>query len=322
MRRTPSAGCSTGSWRRPTHRPCGRTWPAAGPCAAELRQVETARSWVRGLPAVDPPFGFYERLLDTRRRRRWAAAAMVAAAAASVAFVGTLPAREAPVKPAVANLIRTHAVTASVDGDPVSRLATAGVPVSFRAVKSLIGAAALAVIVEWRVRPVRVAADSETALDLGPPAGPSGIVLGCGRRGVARRQGERHRQLTVEGLAGGVLLFGGPTPLMALDQARLVRQNAAWDVLWPAAFGSPEPARQRRRSTSSGCRSVPASLGYETVIVDIRRGEQGARAFVCRALQRAVAPPRAVRRPGPHPAIGWVPSASKSTPPRRPWPGR
>jgi anti-sigma factor RsiW len=101
-------------------------------CAAELRQVETARSWVRGLPAVDPPFGFYERLLDTRRRRRWAAASLVAAAAASVAFVGVLPAREAPVKPAVANLIRTHAVTASVDGDPVSQLATAGVPVSFR----------------------------------------------------------------------------------------------------------------------------------------------------------------------------------------------
>ena len=101
-------------------------------CAAELRQVETARSWVRGLPAIDPPFGFYERLLDTRRRRRWAAASLAVAAAASVAFVGVLPAREAPVKPAVANLIRTHAITASVDGDPVSQLATAGVPVSFR----------------------------------------------------------------------------------------------------------------------------------------------------------------------------------------------
>ncbi len=101
-------------------------------CAAELRQVETARSWVRRLPEVDPPLGFYERLLDTRSRRRWAVASLAAAAAASVAFVGVLPAREAPVKPAVATLIRTHAVTASVDGDPVSQLATAGVPVSFR----------------------------------------------------------------------------------------------------------------------------------------------------------------------------------------------
>lgn len=100
-------------------------------CAAELRDVELARSWVRALPAVDPPFGFYERLLGSRRRR-WGAASLVAAAAASVAFVGVLPAREAPVEPAVANLIRTHAVTASVDGDPVSQLATAGVPVTFR----------------------------------------------------------------------------------------------------------------------------------------------------------------------------------------------
>lgn len=101
-------------------------------CTAELEQVLTARSWVRALPMVDPPFGFYERLLGTRRRRGWAAASMVAAAAASVAFVGTLPAREDPVKPAVATLVRAHAITASVDGDPLSQLAAAGVPVSFR----------------------------------------------------------------------------------------------------------------------------------------------------------------------------------------------
>jgi anti-sigma factor RsiW len=100
-------------------------------CAAELRAVEEARSWLRSLPVVDPPVGFYERLFGTRRRRRWGAASLAAAAAASVAFVGVLPAREAPVKPAVASFIRTHAVTASVDGDPVSQLATAGVPVSF-----------------------------------------------------------------------------------------------------------------------------------------------------------------------------------------------
>lgn len=100
-------------------------------CAAELRAVEQARSWLRALPAVDPPFGFYERLLGTRRRRRWGVASLAGAAALSVAFVGVLPAREAPVDPAVATLIRTHAVTASVDGDPVSQLATAGVPVSF-----------------------------------------------------------------------------------------------------------------------------------------------------------------------------------------------
>ena len=101
-------------------------------CTAELEQVQVARASVRALPMVDPPFGFYERLLGTRRRRRWAAASMVAAAAASVAFVGTLPAREEPVTPAVATLVRAHAITASVDGDPLSQLATAGVPASFQ----------------------------------------------------------------------------------------------------------------------------------------------------------------------------------------------
>jgi anti-sigma factor RsiW len=101
-------------------------------CAAELDEVQVARERLRTAPMVDPPFGFYERLLGTRRRRRWAAASVVAAAAASVAFVGTLPAREDSVNPAVATLVRTHAITASVDGDPLSQLATAGVPVSFR----------------------------------------------------------------------------------------------------------------------------------------------------------------------------------------------
>jgi anti-sigma factor RsiW len=101
-------------------------------CVSELEHVQTARAWLRELPMVDPPFGFYERLLGTRRRRRWAAASVVAAAAASVAFVGSLPAREEPVDPAVATLVRTHAITASVDGDPLSQLATAGVPARFR----------------------------------------------------------------------------------------------------------------------------------------------------------------------------------------------
>jgi anti-sigma factor RsiW len=101
-------------------------------CTIELEQVQVARTWLRALPTVEPPFGFYERLLGTRRRRRWAAASVIAAAAASIAFVGALPAREDPVNPPVAALVRTHAITASVDGDPLSQLATAGVPVSFR----------------------------------------------------------------------------------------------------------------------------------------------------------------------------------------------
>jgi anti-sigma factor RsiW len=101
-------------------------------CAAELDAVRDARAWVRALPPVDPPFGVLERMRRTGRRRRVAAAGMAAAAVASVAFVGSLPARERPVKPAVATLVRTHAITASVDGDSVTGLATASVPVSFR----------------------------------------------------------------------------------------------------------------------------------------------------------------------------------------------
>jgi anti-sigma factor RsiW len=101
-------------------------------CAAELEDIRAARALLRTLPAVDAPFGLVERMHRTARRRRMAAAAMGAAAVASVVFVGSLPAREKPVKPAVATLVRTHAITASVDGDSLTGLATAGVPVSFR----------------------------------------------------------------------------------------------------------------------------------------------------------------------------------------------
>ncbi|MCA1691871.1 MAG: zf-HC2 domain-containing protein, partial [Actinobacteria bacterium] len=71
-------------------------------CTTELSEVETARSWVRGLPAVDPPFGFLERLtLDAGRlglprsstRRRVGVAALAASAAAGVALLGLAPPR-------------------------------------------------------------------------------------------------------------------------------------------------------------------------------------------------------------------------------------
>jgi hypothetical protein len=81
---------------------------------------------------------------------------------------------------------------------------------------------------------------------------------------------QRHQQLTVKA-ADGVLLFGGPTPLMALEQTRLVRHNAAWDVLWPAAFGRlhrPDSAEKYDQRVSVG----PELLGYPTLMIDIRRG--------------------------------------------------
>jgi anti-sigma factor RsiW len=104
---------------------------ACDACTAELVEVRAARGWMRALPPVDLPFGFVERIVRSPRRRRLGAAALGTAAAASVAFLGMLPTREEPVRPAVATLVRTHAITASVDGDSVSGLATAGVPVRF-----------------------------------------------------------------------------------------------------------------------------------------------------------------------------------------------
>ena len=44
-------------------------------CRAELETIQVTKSWVTALPAVEPPFGFYERMLrdggPRRRRARW-----------------------------------------------------------------------------------------------------------------------------------------------------------------------------------------------------------------------------------------------------------
>lgn len=112
-------------------------------CSAELAAVGQARSWVRGLPQVDPPFGFYERILLARplpgtapfgarpslRRRAGVAAFGAAAAAATVLGVGSPAAR--PVNPSMPQLVEAHAAGASVGADLLSKLAPVGVPVSF-----------------------------------------------------------------------------------------------------------------------------------------------------------------------------------------------
>jgi len=138
-------------------------------------------------------------------------------------------------------------------------------------VKALVGAAALAVIVGGAAAGP-VAPDSETALDQARRSAQassfSGVVDVVWRDGKVMRE----RQLTVKA-AGGVLLFGGPTPLMALDQARLVHEDAAWDVLWPAALARlsrPDSGAKYEQRVSVG----PKILGYDTIIVDIRRGER------------------------------------------------
>lgn len=111
-------------------------------CTDELAAVGQARSWVRGLPQVDPPFGFYERILLDRplsrpafgvspglRRRAGLAALSAAAAAVTVLGVGSPAAR--PVNPSMPQLVEAHAASASVGADLLSKLAPMGVPVSF-----------------------------------------------------------------------------------------------------------------------------------------------------------------------------------------------
>jgi hypothetical protein len=75
-------------------------------CRAELDATSSVRTAVREAPAVDPPFGFYERTLRTGARpaggaHRWrAAAAVVGVAAAWIVVLGLISdprgAREAP----------------------------------------------------------------------------------------------------------------------------------------------------------------------------------------------------------------------------------
>lgn len=114
---------------------------ACSRCTRELEDVRAARAWVRDLPAVEPPFGFYERMLrDARRARRpaWASprrvgvAALATSAAAAVALVGFATPQDAPVSPTVDVFVEAHATGASLQSDPLSRLAPIGVPVTFR----------------------------------------------------------------------------------------------------------------------------------------------------------------------------------------------
>jgi len=137
-------------------------------------------------------------------------------------------------------------------------------------VKALVGAAALAVIVSGAsVGPVL--ADSESVLDHARSSAEassfSGVLDIVWRDGNVTRQ----QQLRVKA-ARGVLLFEGPTPLMALDDARLVRENAAWDVLWPAALRlrRPDSGEKYEQRMAVG----PKMLGHDTLVIDIRRGDR------------------------------------------------
>jgi len=101
-------------------------------CRRELHLVSEGRTLVRDLPPVDPPFGFYERMV--RPRHRWAragVAALVAGAAASVGIMAVAAPREATVSPHVAQLVDAHTASASTSGDPISEITPAAAPVAF-----------------------------------------------------------------------------------------------------------------------------------------------------------------------------------------------
>lgn len=121
------------------------------PCSQELAAVGQARSWVRALPPVEPPFGLYERMLldgqpllrndqpllrveshDLASLRRRAGLAAAGAAAIAVTVLGVGSPSPRPVSPAVPRLVEAHATSASVGADLLSKLAPVGVPVSFR----------------------------------------------------------------------------------------------------------------------------------------------------------------------------------------------
>ena len=102
-------------------------------CRRELQFISEARSFVRDLAPVDPPFGLFERML--RPRNRWArrgVAALTGAAAVSVAVMAFATPREPHVSPHVGQLVNAHTASASTSGDPVSQLTPAAVPVSFQ----------------------------------------------------------------------------------------------------------------------------------------------------------------------------------------------
>jgi anti-sigma factor RsiW len=102
-------------------------------CRREFEFISEARTLVRDLPPVDPPFGFFERMV--RPRHRWAragVAALAGAAAVSVAFMAVAAPREPHVSPHVAQLVSAHTASASTSGEPISELTPAAVPVSFK----------------------------------------------------------------------------------------------------------------------------------------------------------------------------------------------
>lgn len=106
-------------------------------CARELARVSQARTWVRGLPAIEPPAAFFGGIVAERtaqvvllRHRRRARVSVAACAAAAGLVLSMAPPRERPTAPQVGQLVEAHA-TAGGSDEPLTQLVPVGVPVSF-----------------------------------------------------------------------------------------------------------------------------------------------------------------------------------------------
>jgi hypothetical protein len=87
---------------------------------------------VRALPEVEPPFGFYERMLRRPRRALWrGVAALTSGAAAAVVVLALATPSPHRVDPPVGDLVDRHAATASAVGDPVTQFVPVAVPERF-----------------------------------------------------------------------------------------------------------------------------------------------------------------------------------------------
>jgi hypothetical protein len=91
------------------------------PCTAELGAVAAARRILRALPDVEPPFGFFERLLLRRRWRDGIAAVVSGTAAAAVMVALAIgPPASGSVTPAVSNLLQAHLVSLQSPSPPAT----------------------------------------------------------------------------------------------------------------------------------------------------------------------------------------------------------
>jgi len=84
---------------------------------AELAAIDRVRSLVRGLPQVEPPFGFYERLVRSSRRAPGMVVATVGAVAAAIVLILAVTPVVDRVAPPVDDLAARHTMLAASTGE-------------------------------------------------------------------------------------------------------------------------------------------------------------------------------------------------------------